>query len=57
MRILPVAIISVACYAAGVIHGRWQVLSQFESYLNQIQPNFEKNERTLDRKIPTPNFI
>jgi uncharacterized membrane protein YqjE len=53
MKILPVAIVAVVCYTVGMIHGRWQVLSRIEDYLIQI----EKNESTLDRKIPTPNFI
>jgi hypothetical protein len=57
MNALPVVIIAIACYTAGMIHGRWQVLSQVEIYFNQIQPNFEKNERTLDRKVPPANFI
>lgn len=57
MKILPVVIIAIACYAAGMMHGQWLALSRIENYLNLLELNYKQNERTLDRKIPSPNFI
>lgn len=44
MRLLPVAIIAVACYTAGMIHGEWRIVDK----LIEFQKIGEKYERTLD---------
>lgn len=55
MNIIPVALIALACYAAGYIHGEWSLADRLfkQTEIHWIQ----HDETTVDREIPTKKFI